>query len=75
MKKRIILILLGVCMMMTMASCKPGERKKPTKDKTYEILFIGNNHATRVFSKKFTEYEQAEIYSTINVENVNFVDN
>ncbi len=39
-----------------------------------KILFIGNNFATRVFSKKFAEYNQAEIYSTINVEGVNFVD-
>ena len=39
-----------------------------------KILFIGNNHATCVFSKKFAEYEQAEIYSTTNVEGVNFVD-
>lgn len=31
-------------MMLTMASCKPGERKKPSKDKTYEILFIGNSY-------------------------------
>ncbi len=39
-----------------------------------KILFIGNNFATRVFSKKFVEYNQAEIYSTTNVEGVNFVD-
>ncbi|MBQ3102065.1 ATP-grasp domain-containing protein [bacterium] len=39
-----------------------------------KILFIGNNHATRVFSKKFAEYNQAEIYSTTNVEGVNFID-
>ncbi len=39
-----------------------------------KILFIGNNHATRVFSKKFAEYNQAEIYSTTNVEGANFVD-
>ena len=39
-----------------------------------KILFIGNNYASRVFSKKFAEYNQAKIYSTVDVEDVNFVD-
>lgn len=39
-----------------------------------KILFIGNNYATSVFSKKFTEFENAEIYSTVNVEGTHFVD-
>ncbi len=39
-----------------------------------KILFIGNNYATRVFSKKFAEYTHAEIYSTLRVENTNFVE-
>lgn len=38
-----------------------------------KILFIGNNYATSVFSKKFVEYENAKIYSTIKLDGVNFV--
>lgn len=46
MKKRIrlITILLGVCMILTMTSCQFGERKKPKKNKTYEVFFIGNSY-------------------------------
>ena len=39
-----------------------------------KILFIGNNFATQIFSKKFAEYKQVEIFSTINIEGINFVD-
>lgn len=41
---RLLSLLLGVCMILTMTSCQLGERKKPKKNKTYEVFFIGNSY-------------------------------